>query len=101
MVGFSAYNGTGKGKWLFLFPENPRLRNQWVTNMKRANFRPRAASRLRQDHFKTIYFEGNPSKAIEISASHIVKQAGGLTRDAVKETIGNTRLLPWPPTVES
>ena len=60
MVGCSAYNCTGKGKSLFLFPENPQLRKQWVRNTKRANFRPSATSRLCQDHFKPICFERNP-----------------------------------------
>eukprot|EP00794_Sanderia_malayensis_P013273 gene13273-14641_t len=40
-------------------------------------------------------------KAIEISGSNIVTQAGALIRDAVKATIGNAKSLPWPPTVES
>lgn len=39
------------------------------------------------------------SKAIEISTRHIIKQAGVLIRDAVKDTIRNAQPLPWPPTV--
>lgn len=62
MVFCAAFNCTNDSKSkvsTFKFPEDPKLRKEWLVKMRRESFEPTKHSRICADHFTADCFEQN------------------------------------------
>lgn len=63
---FGCTNSSQKGRGMFIFPKDKRLREVWTKKVNRENWTPSAYSRLCDEHFEEECFEIKPSVAQSI-----------------------------------